>query len=425
MNREIPQNTSRRSEDKGCDQRKSKRLSVQNVNMKSEIPLARKVSIINMSSGGVLVKTDRRLNIGNTYLLKIGYKDNLLFARAAVKWSFLVQSYEDENGNIVPQYMAGMHFKEVSSGKNEGIIESIISDLEADLSQFLTDAESDGRGGYRENDGETAVEAIGKGTDSIRDTASVESLEAADDESMKMVIGKINTEYNRYTEHNLTYYELLDINEAADAEEIKKAYYRKVKEFHPDRHFGLPPTMKEKLNVIFSYLNEVYETLMHDNQKEHYDRALVVKHSKNISNSELAHQYFEQGKIEFWNSNYSDAEILFQHALYLCRTSAKYFYYYAKTLLKVEKFREAEKSIREALKLDPNNSDYLTEAGYIYHALGLSGRAEGNFEMALGFEPSHINAQKGIQGVKSTRDNGNADEYIFNPVKAFRKIITR
>jgi hypothetical protein len=141
--------------------------------MKSEIPLARKVSIINMSSGGVLVKTDRRLNIGNTYLLKIGYKDNLLFARAAVKWSFLVQSYEDENGNIVPQYMAGMHFKEVSSGKNEGIIESIISDLEADLSQFLTDAESDGRGGYRENDGETAVEAIGKGTDSIRDTADL------------------------------------------------------------------------------------------------------------------------------------------------------------------------------------------------------------------------------------------------------------
>jgi tetratricopeptide (TPR) repeat protein len=411
-------------EDKGHDQRKHRRLSVLNVNMQSEIPLARKVTIINISAGGVLVKTDRRLNIGNTYLLKIGYKDNLLFTRALVKWSFLMQSIEDEHGNIVPLYMAGMNFTEVRSGKGEGVIESILSDLEADASQFIENAELDEGKGHQNFHAESAAYGVGIETERIVCTEEKESPQSANAESLDMIIGRIDHAYTRFTEHNLTHYELLEINDSADDEEIKKAYYKKVKEFHPDRHFNLPPAAKEKLNAIFSCLNDVYETLMNEDQRENYDRTLIVRRTKNMSNRELAHQYFEQGKIEFWNGNFSEAEILFQHALYLCSASAKYFYYYAKTLLKVHKFREAEKAIREALKADPYNSDYLTEAGYIYHALGLSARAEENFEMALGVEPSHIHAQKGIQGIRNSRENPGFDENILHPMKAFRKIIT-
>lgn len=396
-------------EEQGHDQRKHRRLSVLNMNMQSEIPLARTVAIINISEGGVLVKTDRRLNIGNTYLLKIGYKDNLLFTRAIVKWSFLVQSIEDERGNIVPLYMAGMHFREVSSGNSNGIIESILSDLEADASPFI----------------EQASRASGEETRTIRIVPEQESSQSDTADALDMIVAGIDREYTRVTEYNLTHYELLEIDNSADSEEIKKAYYRKVKKFHPDRHFSLPPAAKDKLNVIFACFNDVYGTLMSTDQREMYDRTLVVKHSKTISNRQLAHRYFEQGKIEFWNGNYSEAEILFQHTLYLCRNSAKYFYYYAKTLLKVHKFREAEKAIKEALNADPYNSDYLTEAGYIYHALGLSGRAEENFEMALGVEPSHTLAQKGIQGIKNSRDYRCSDENFLNPVRVLKKIMNR
>jgi Flp pilus assembly protein TadD len=406
-----------RHDAKGRDQRKQKRLGVQNMNMRSEIPLARKVSIINISSGGVLVKTDRRINIGNTYLLKIGYKDKLLLARAVVKWSLLVQSIKKENSNISPLYMAGLHFREDSPGNGEGIIESIMSDLEADAAAYIEHADNDCRDGQSQHYGDSAAQSSGIGSRCLHGTA--------DEESPHTILGKIEAEFTRHTGYNLTYYELLEINDTAQAQEIKKAYYKKVKEFHPDRHFSLPRTAKEKLNVIFTHLHEAYETLMHDDQKEQYDRTLVVKHTLKISNQELAHQYFEQGKIEFWNSNFTAAEILFQHALYLDNSLAKYFYYHAKSLLKLEKFREAEKAIRKALKLSPANSDFLTEAGYIYHALGLSARAEENFGLALGIEPSHAKARQGMQGIRDSRRNNRADEHLFSPAKVFKKILTR
>jgi tetratricopeptide (TPR) repeat protein len=409
-------------EDRGHEKRMHKRLSVTNMNMQSEIPLARRVTVINISSDGVLVKADRRLNIGNTYLLKIGYKENLLFVRAVVRWSFLVESIEDQGGNIVPLYMAGMQFKEITSGKKEELLDSIMADIEADASHFIEQREI--FGGHAQsihtNDAETS--GLSEESDIPHETGHEETMQDYEEGSLRIIIEKIENEYERCTGKLLSYYELLNVSDTADTEDIKKAYYTMVKEFHPDRHSSLPPAAKEQLNSLFAVLNEAYETLAHAEQRNHYDRTLLRKQARNISNEELAHQYFEQGKMEFWNGNFSEAEILFQHVLYLCNSSAKYFYYYAKTLLKLEKFREAEKAIRMALKLDSSNSDYLTEAGYIYHALGLSNRAEENFEMALDVEPSHMKARRGIEGI---RESGNSDETLFNPMKALKKIIAR
>jgi tetratricopeptide (TPR) repeat protein len=413
-------NNGRGQEDTGHEKRMHKRLSVTNMNMQSEIPLARRVTVINISCDGVLVKADRRLNIGNTYLLKIGYKENLLFVRAVVRWSFLVESIEDQGGNIVPLYMAGMQFKEITSGKKEEIIHSIMADIEADASQFMEHTENYSGHAQSEASRDSERSGLKEDVDMPHETGHEKAMQDQEGDSLRTMIERIESEYDRCTRKALSYYELLNVGDTAHTEEIKKAYYAKVREFHPDRHSSLPPAAKEQLNSLFAVLNEAYETLTHAGQRNHYDSILLRKQAGNISNDELARQYFEQGKIEFWNGNFSEAEILFQHVLYLCNSSAKSFYYYAKTLLKLEKFREAEKAIRMALKLDSSNSDYLTEAGYIYHALGLSNRAEENFEMALDVEPSHVKARKGIEGI---RESGNSDETLFHPMKALKKII--
>jgi tetratricopeptide (TPR) repeat protein len=412
-------------EDNAEEKRLHKRLSVKNVNIQSEMSLAKKLIIINISSGGVLVKADRRLNIGNTYILKIGYKDNVLFARAVVKWSFLVESIEDTDGNIVPLYMAGMQFDEVSSEKGEEIVHSIMADVESDVFQLIDHTETSSIYAHSHHDRDLETHMVKEASEIPHDTPPEEIIGETSMDSPGIIIKKIENMYMRYTDKNLSYYELLNVKDNAHADEIKKAYYRRVKEFHPDKHCCLPPKTKEKLNVLFAYLNEAYDTLMSAAQKEHYDRTLLLKQSGRISKQESAHQYFEQGKIEFWNGNFPEAEVLFQHALYICNSSAKYFFYYAKTLLNLGKCREAEKAIKNALKIDSSNSDYLTEAGYIYHALGLSNRAEENFETALGIQPSHAKALKGIIGIRGKRGSGNFDDTLFNPIKALRKIITR
>ena len=74
-----------------------------------------------------------------------------------------------------------------------------------------------------------------------------------------------------------------------------------------------------------------------------------------------------------------------------------YYFHMGLAYERIKKFREAEKAIRHALKLDPFNADYLTELGHIYLKLDLQLRAQTIFEKALKFDPSNERALKGLQ----------------------------
>jgi uncharacterized protein HemY len=66
-------------------------------------------------------------------------------------------------------------------------------------------------------------------------------------------------------------------------------------------------------------------------------------------------------------------------------------------LVKEKRYREAERALREALKHDPFNPDYLAELGHIYLKLDLFLRAKSSFETALKYNPSHEKAASGLQ----------------------------
>lgn len=62
-----------------------------------------------------------------------------------------------------------------------------------------------------------------------------------------------NNYTNRYNELN-EYYELLEIDENATDDEVKKAYYKKAREVHPDKH----PDNKEWANEKFKLVGNAY-----------------------------------------------------------------------------------------------------------------------------------------------------------------------
>ena len=63
------------------------------------------------------------------------------------------------------------------------------------------------------------------------------------------------------------YYEVLGVAKGASAEEIKKAYRRKVKDLHPDHNKDNP-----KAEAQFKEVGEAYDVLKSDDKKAAYDR---------------------------------------------------------------------------------------------------------------------------------------------------------
>ncbi len=214
-------------------------------------------------------------------------------------------------------------------------------------------------------------------------------------------VKQVEATFNRLTKTD--FYGILDVEKKASYDEIKKAYYRAAKVFHPDRHFSLPSeTLKNQLHTIFSQITEAYRILSDQKMRREYDESLAIKPAKfEKSNVEIARVRFGEGKAAMRNRAFADAAELFGQATYLDSSMPIYHFHMGLAYEKIEKFREAEKALRHALKLDPFNADYLAELGHVYLKLDLQLRAQSMFEKALKFDPSHEYAIKGLQQARN------------------------
>jgi curved DNA-binding protein CbpA len=225
-----------------------------------------------------------------------------------------------------------------------------------------------------------------------------EMLEKPEPSDEEAFVAKIDALYRDHVK--LGYHGVLNISRGASPDEIKKAYYKIAKEFHPDRHLQFrSAAVKQKLNAIFAYINEAYNVLSqqspirvsgvssHNEEPEPYDQ------------KKTARMKFNEGMDLLQSHDFEQALTMLGQAVYLDNSIPQYHYFYGIALFKNKRLKDAEQSIRKAMDLEPANAVYTAELGHIYLKLGFKTRAKNTFDKALKHDDTNRRAREGLEAL--------------------------
>ncbi len=104
----------------GAEHRREPRFVVEG--LQGRMTFASEVAILNMSLSGVAIRTDRRLNIGHEYQMRLEADGEGLNLRGTVVWCSLESRRKDTRGEDILIYSAGLRFTNIMSEALQNLI---------------------------------------------------------------------------------------------------------------------------------------------------------------------------------------------------------------------------------------------------------------------------------------------------------------
>ncbi|NOZ26069.1 MAG: tetratricopeptide repeat protein [Nitrospirae bacterium] len=197
-------------------------------------------------------------------------------------------------------------------------------------------------------------------------------------------------------------HELLGIQEGADAETLKRSYYRMARRFHPDRYYSHEEDgLRNKLTDIFEAISKAYETLKNGSAADapsSYETEPPDTGPPAHERAVQAEEQYRRGIREYKTGNYWQAIDAFGWATRLNPDKPKYWSRLSLALTRIPgRLKQAEEALREAIRLEPFNGEHHARLGRIYLKAGLKKRARTHFEKALKFDSGNEEALKGLE----------------------------
>lgn len=146
-------------------------------------------------------------------------------------------------------------------------------------------------------------------------------------------------------------YEVLEIREGASEEEIKVAYKRLVKKYHPDQYANNPLSdlAEEKLKEV----NEAYDFLMKSN--DNYNRGQGSNNWNNQQYNNNSLNLYAQIRTYIERGNINQAEQMLEG---ISNRGAEWNFLKGIILLRRGWYDMAYQHIQLAVNLDPSNTEY-------------------------------------------------------------------
>ncbi|MBI3811604.1 MAG: DnaJ domain-containing protein [Nitrospirae bacterium] len=198
------------------------------------------------------------------------------------------------------------------------------------------------------------------------------------------------------------YYEVLGLQTEAARDEIKRAYFRLAKAYHPDRHFqsGLEE-LTPHLETLFRRITEAYDTLLMERKRKDYDTELALKKFKG-QHKETAGpsptQQVQMGQQALQKGDFKTAAYYFEAAVKAVPNRAGHHALLAKALTQLPgRQRDAETHYKKAIELDPSGVENYIGLGLLYKKGGMVQRAQRQFEEVLIWDPANRIAKDELQ----------------------------
>ncbi|MCX6559527.1 MAG: DnaJ domain-containing protein [Candidatus Aminicenantes bacterium] len=197
----------------------------------------------------------------------------------------------------------------------------------------------------------------------------------------------------------LDYYQILGVGRAAGEDEIKKAYFKLARKFHPDR-FGrqADSEIREKIDAVFDAVTKAYRTLTSRDKRAMYSsKQAGPAPADDKDRGRNAEIRFRQGKTLFSQGRYEEALALLEEAVRLKDDKGDYYLLLAMAESKVPDLsKKAERNFLRAIEIEAWNPEAYVGLGYLYKREGLALRARKQFEKALELDPEHKAARQGL-----------------------------
>lgn len=200
------------------------------------------------------------------------------------------------------------------------------------------------------------------------------------------------------------HFQLLGIDERADANAVKIAYFKLAKQYHPDTvPPDAPPELGKLKAEIFAAIGDAYRTLSDETSRARYVEELRDGAGQvDVAQILHAEELFQKGCILVKAKKFPDAVEMLSEAITLNGDEGEFYAwrgiarFFAAADRKQGK-AEAERDLGIALKKNPRCAQAFYFHGQLAKALGDNSAAVKQFQKTLEIQPDHLDAQREIR----------------------------